>query len=108
LSDIEELVLPPKGEGTTRPVYHLYTIRTKQRESLRVHLEKNAVECGVNYTLPIHLQPAYKEKFGFKEGAFPNSEELCKTCLSIPMYPDLSEKEVQFVCDQIHQFFENR
>lgn len=108
LSDIEELVLPPKGEGTTRPVYHLYTLRTTQRDSLRAYLEKNAVECGVNYTLPIHLQPAYKEKYGFKEGAFPNSEELCKTCLNIPMHPDLSEKEVQFVCDQIHEFFENQ
>ena len=108
LADIDELVLPPKGDNDTRPVYHLYTIRTKCRDMLKTHLEANGIGCGVSYTLPIHLQPIYKKMFGFKAGTFPNSEALCRTCLSIPMYPDLSEKEVQFVCDQIQEFFENR
>jgi perosamine synthetase len=105
LSDVEELILPPKGDNATRPVYHLYTIRTQHRDALKKQLNANGIECGVNYPLPIHLQPIYREMFGFKEGMFPKSEELCRTCLSIPMYPGLTAKEISFVSDKIHEFF---
>lgn len=108
LSDIDELILPPKGDGETRPVYHLYVIRTKHRGSLKVRLESNGIECGIHYTLPIHLQPIYKKMYGFKEGIYSRSEELCKTCLSIPMYPDLTEMEINFVSEKIHEFFGTR
>lgn len=108
LSDVPELVLPPKGDEETRPVYHLYTVRTKKREELKSWLESNGIQCGVNYTLPIHLQPVYKELFGFKKGMFPRSEELCETCLSIPMYPDLTGKEIRQVSGKIHEFFKDR
>ena len=106
LSDVEGLHLPPAGDESTRPVYHLYVVRTSLRDGLKQWLGSKGIECGVHYTLPIHLQPIYREMFGFKEGAFPNTEELCRTCLSIPMYPDLSENEVRFVCDRIHEFFD--
>jgi len=108
LSDLEELCLPPAGDKCTRPVYHLYVVRTRRRDALKEWLRSKGIECGMHYPLPIHLQPIYVEMFGFKEGAYPKTEELCKTCLSIPMYPDLSEREIQFVCEQIHAFFENR
>ena len=107
LSDVKGLHLPPAGDESTRPVYHLYVVRTSMRDGLKQWLESKEIECGVHYTLPIHLQPIYQEMFGFKEGAFPNTEELCRTCLSIPMCPDLAENEVRFVCDQIHEFFKN-
>jgi perosamine synthetase len=107
LSDVSELILPPKGDDDTRPVYHLYTVRTKKRDELKNWLESNGIQCGVNYTLPIHLQPVYKESYGFKEGMFPRSEELCETCLSIPMYPELTETEIQLVSEKIHEFFQN-
>ncbi|MDH5266243.1 MAG: DegT/DnrJ/EryC1/StrS family aminotransferase [Candidatus Bathyarchaeota archaeon] len=106
LSDLDELVLPPKGDGETRPVYHLYVIRTRRRDGLREWLESDGIECGVHYPLPIHLQPVYKKMFGFEEGTYPRSEELCKTCLSIPMYPDLTVSEIDFVSEKIHEFFE--
>jgi len=107
LSDISGLILPPEGDWETRPVYHLYTIRTKNRDRLKTWLESNGIQCGVNYTLPIHLQPIYKKMFGFKKGAYPRSEELCETCLSIPMYPELTAKEISFVSDKVHEFCEN-
>lgn len=105
LSDASELILPPKGNKGTRPVYHLYTVRTKKRDELKAWLESNGVQCGVNYVLPIHLQPVYKELFGFEKGMFPRSEELCETCLSIPMFPELREKEIQLVSEKMHEFF---
>jgi len=105
LSDIDELILPPKGDDDTRPVYHLYVIRTKNRNRLKVLLESNGIQCGIHYVLPIHLQPIYKKIFGFKKGMYPKSEELCRTCLSIPMYPDLTRNQINFVCEKIHEFF---
>jgi len=105
LSDIHELVLPPRGDGETRPVYHLYVVRTRRRDDLRAWLESNGIQCGVHYPLPIHLQPIYKKMYGFKEGMYPRSEELCRTCLSIPMFPDLTAEEIGFVSEEIHEFF---
>jgi perosamine synthetase len=107
LSDIPELVLPPKGDDETKPVYHLYTVRTRRRDLLKSCLESNGIQCGVNYPLPIHLQPIYREMFGFKRGSYPKSEELCKTCLSIPLFPALTRKEIKFVSEKIHDFYEN-
>lgn len=107
LSDIPELILPPKGDNETRPVYHLYTVRTRLRDRLKSWLESNEIQCGVNYPLPIHLQPVYRKMFRFKRGAYPKSEELCKTCLSIPLFPDLTTKEAGFVSEKIHEFYEN-
>ena len=104
LSDIDGLILPPEGDDKTHPVYHLYVIRTKNRDGLKVLLESNGIQCGIHYCLPIHLQPVYKKMFGFKEGMYPGSEELCRTCLSIPMYPDLTRKQIDFVSEKIHEF----
>jgi perosamine synthetase len=108
LSDVDELILPPQADGGTRPVYHLYVIRTKSRDGLKVLLEANGIQCGIHYGLPIHLQPVYKKMFGFKEGMYPKSEELCKTCLSIPMHPDLARNQINFVSEKIHEFFATR
>jgi perosamine synthetase len=106
LSDLDELILPPEGDNETWPVYHLYVIRTRHRDDLKVWLESNGIQCGVHYTLPIHLQPIYKQMFGFEKGAYPRSEELCRTCLSIPMFPELTLSEINFVSEKIHEFLQ--
>ncbi len=106
LSDIKEVILPPKSDKDFSPVYHLYVLRTKQRDTLRSWLESNGVQSGVHYKLPVHLQPIYQKLYGFKEGRYLKSEELCKTCLSIPMHPHLSLKEITFVSEKIHAFFD--
>lgn len=106
LSDVVELTLPPKGNRKTRPVYHLYVVRTEHRGDLKKWLESKGVQCGVHYPLPIHLQPIYRKMYGFRKGMYPMSEELCKTCLSIPMYPELSKNEIDFISEEIHEFFE--
>jgi perosamine synthetase len=109
LSGIDSLVLPPIGNTDgTKPVFHLYVIRTKLRDSLKAYLESNGISCGIHYALPIHLQPIYKKMYHFKSGLYPHSEELCKTCLSIPIYPGLSTDEVSFIADRIQDFFQKK
>jgi len=105
LCDLEEVVLPPNGESVVKPVYHLYVIRTRFRDELKAWLEQNGVQCGVHYPLPIHLQPVYRRLFGYKDGDFPNSELLCKTALSLPMFPGLEKQGVEYICEKIHEFF---
>jgi len=108
LSDLDELVLPVSGESEIEPVYHLYVVRLKQRDKLKKWLEESKIECGIHYALPIHLQPIYKQLYGFHGGEYPKSEELCRTCLSIPMHPHLTLDEIKYVSEKIHDFFENR
>jgi len=108
LSDMGELVLPPSGGSEVEPVYHLYVIRLKHRDKLKKWLEENGVGCGIHYVLPIHLQPIYKQLYGFHGGEYPKSEELCRTCLSIPMHPHLTLDEIRYVSEKIHEFFESK
>lgn len=106
LSNLGEVTIPPRGRDGTRPVYHLYVIRTKRRDSLKEFLESKGIQCGIYYASPIHLQPIYRKMLGLKKGTFPLSEELCRTCLSLPMFPELSNEEISFVSERIHDFFE--
>jgi len=108
LSDLDELVLPPSVGSEVEPVYHLYVIRLKHRNKLKKWLEENGVGCGIHYFLPIHLQPIYKQLYGFSGGEYPKSEELCRTCLSIPMHPHLTLDKIRYVSEKIHEFFENK
>lgn len=105
LSDIEDIKLPAPITYKVQPVYHLYVIRTKYRDELKKWLEANGIECGIHYPIPIHLQPVYQKLYGYKEGQYPISEKASKTCLSIPMHPFISDDEVKYVSEKIHEFF---
>jgi perosamine synthetase len=106
LEGVGDLVLPPKGSAEVEPVYHLYVVRTKLRDELKSWLETQGIGCGIHYVLPIHLQPVYREMFGYRDGAYPNAEELCKTCLSIPIFPDIAKDEILYICQNVHKFFQ--
>ena len=108
LENIEGLVLPPQATEDVQPVYHLYVVRTNRRDELKAWLESKGISCGVHYVLPIHLQPIYQELYKHKEGDFAHAEALCQTCLSIPMYPDLTKSEISFISEQISLFFQER
>lgn len=88
-----------KGHG-----YHLYVIEVEDRKNLYNHLRKNKIFTQVHY-IPVHLMPYYK-KFRWKEGDFPNAENYYKRCLSLPMYPTLTNEEQEFVIETINKFYE--
>lgn len=108
LRDIETLNMPPKANDAVTPVYHLFVVRTKHRDELKQWLESHGIMAGIHYSLPIHLQPVYRQLFSFEEGMYPKSEELCRTCLSLPIYPDLSLCQITYISDKIHEFFRNK
>jgi dTDP-4-amino-4,6-dideoxygalactose transaminase len=79
-----------------RHVYHVYTLRTKDRDSLRAALHTEGIETAVHYALPVHLQPAYAD-LGYARGAFPQSEKAAKEVLSLPLYPEITGTQIQRV-----------
>ena len=93
------IVLPHEYEGN-RHVYHLYTIRTPKRDSLKKHLEKAGIAVGLHYPIPVHLQPAY-HFLGLKRDSLPITEECADQVLSLPMYAELTENQIDYICDQI-------
>ena len=103
LQGVGDIILPQVAEGASH-VYHLYVIRTKQRDALQNFLTEKGIGTLIHYPVPPHLQQAYQH-FGYKKGDFPISEELAATCLSLPMYPGLQEDQIKMVCKAIKQFF---
>jgi dTDP-4-amino-4,6-dideoxygalactose transaminase len=85
------------------PAWHLYVIRTPQRDALLEHLQANGIGAGVHYPVPLHLQPAYAE-LGYSRGALPVSEEVADTCLSLPLYPEMTGVQQERVAAVIREF----
>jgi dTDP-4-amino-4,6-dideoxygalactose transaminase len=85
-------------------VYHLYSICTPKRDALRAFLQEQGIQSGMHYPKPLHLQPVFKE-FGGKMGDFPHSERLAQETLSLPLYPQMSKKDVHRVVEAIDKFF---
>lgn len=103
LSEVEELHLPVVAEGATH-IYHLYVVRCAQRDALQTFLGDKGIGTLIHYPVPPHLQPAYAH-LGYKRGDFPIAELWADTCLSLPMYPGLSEAQVVTVAEAIKSFF---
>jgi dTDP-4-amino-4,6-dideoxygalactose transaminase len=103
LKGVGDLVLPYVSENATH-VYHLFVVRTKQRDSLEQHMNKSGVGTLIHYPVPPHLQQAYKS-LNYKKGDFPISENIADTCLSLPLYIGLKEEEVIQICEAIKNFF---
>jgi len=94
--------------ATNIHAYHLYPIIVKNpnlREPLYNYLHENNILAQIHY-IPVHLQPYYKNTYGFKVGDFPLAEEYYKREISIPMFHNISEEELQFVVDKICGFME--
>jgi perosamine synthetase len=104
LKDVSGITLPPTGDEDRSPVYHQYVIRSPSRDLLKAHLERNGVESGVHYPIPIHMQPVYVKMYGYQKGAYPRSERLAAECLSLPMSPMLSDADVKYVSEVISRF----
>jgi dTDP-4-amino-4,6-dideoxygalactose transaminase len=93
----------PYEPSWSEPVYHLYVIRTRERDRLRESLRVAGIETGIHYPIPLHLQNAYRH-LGYGRGDFPVAESAAAEILSLPMYPTLSPGQQQVVVSAIHDF----
>jgi dTDP-4-amino-4,6-dideoxygalactose transaminase len=96
------VVTPFEAPDSTH-VYHLYVVRTLQRDALQAHLREQGIGTAIHYPIPIHLQPFYAQS-GFRRGQFPVTEQLCDEILSLPMFPEMTADQVEYVATQVIEF----
>ncbi len=101
LESIDGVTIPYEPEWS-RAVYHLYVIRTVNRDELQEHLAGKHVGTGLHYPVPLHMQKAYAAS-GYGKGDFPVAERLASEILSLPMFPQLMLNQQQFVAEVIAQ-----
>ena len=103
LSGIEELVLPSESPNA-RHVYHLYVVRTKRRSALQQFLAERDIATALHYPIPLHFQQAYRH-LGYQPGDFPVSESAAEECLSLPLFAEMSDAQVDYVATTVRAFF---
>jgi dTDP-4-amino-4,6-dideoxygalactose transaminase len=98
-----DLLLPQVAEAA-EPVWHLYTIRTVERDRMKTFLQEKGISTLIHYPVPPHLQKAYRD-LGWQQGQFPISEAIASTTLSLPLFPGLTDLELLYVVECIHEFY---
>ncbi|MGE5155869.1 MAG: DegT/DnrJ/EryC1/StrS family aminotransferase, partial [Betaproteobacteria bacterium] len=104
LAGVGDLVTPAETADRIG-VYHLYVLRTAHRDALLKHLNTNGVGAGVHYPIPLHRQPAYAS-LGYAEGSLPQTEAWARECVSLPIYPELTEEQQDRVVAEVRTFFD--
>jgi dTDP-4-amino-4,6-dideoxygalactose transaminase len=101
------LLVKPQEMPWAKHVYHLYVVRTPERDQLKDWLESKGISTGMHYPIPIHLQEAWY-KYDGSDYSLPVTERLTSEILSLPMYPELTEEEIDYICDYINEFSESK
>lgn len=93
------ITLPAPGDGADH-AYHVFAVRLAARDRIRAMMMADGVDTGLHYPRPVHLQPAYAD-LGYGHGSLPEAEALADETLSLPIYPELSERDIERVCDSL-------
>jgi len=104
LASVSDYVKRPVLDKDRYHVFHVYVIRAEKRDELQKHLASKGIDTKIHYPIPIHLMKA-AEYLGHKKGDFPVTEKLSQEILSIPVRENLSESEINEVCDGIESFY---
>jgi dTDP-4-amino-4,6-dideoxygalactose transaminase len=106
-------VITPKEMSYAKHVYHLYVIQlndgsleasNQHRDKLKDFLTQQGVNVGLHYPIPLHMQECFKG-LGYKKGDFPNSERIAEAGLSLPMFPEMTDEQINYVVGKIKEFF---
>lgn len=103
LSGLGDLAFQKRMPYSTH-IYHLFIIETDKRDPLQMHLTAAGIQTGIHYPKPIHLQQAYAD-LGYQMGDFPQAEKLAKRILSLPMFSEMSDDQIERVSREIRRFF---
>lgn len=107
LADLSDVLKVPVTRGENEHVFHLYVIQIEEREELQSYLLDKGIQALIHYPINAHLQKAYAY-LGYKKGTLPISEHIADRILSLPMYPELTDQQTDYVISVIHNFFQER
>jgi dTDP-4-amino-4,6-dideoxygalactose transaminase len=103
LEGVGDLVMPYEAPNMYH-VYHLFVLRTKKRVELMKFLSEKGISTGLHYPISLHMQPAYQH-LGYKKGDFPVSEQAADECISLPIFAELTNEQVDYVVSMVKAFF---
>jgi len=107
LADLADMVKTPVTQADNEHAFHLYVIQVEQRDQFQTYLLEKGIQTLIHYPIPAHLQKAYAH-LGYKNGNLPVSEHITKRITSLPIYPELTDEQIDFVIDTIHSFCKER
>jgi dTDP-4-amino-4,6-dideoxygalactose transaminase len=107
LKETKGAITIPVEASWTKGVYHLYVIRTQDREALQASLTEAGIGSGIHYPIPLHLQKAYQH-LGYKKGDFPVTEQVAEEIVSLPMFPQLTNSQLDQVANRVKEFAASR
>jgi dTDP-4-amino-4,6-dideoxygalactose transaminase len=93
----------PEEVPERRHVWHVYAVRMRDRDRAVPFLQERGVGAGIHYPFPVHRLPAYAD-LGYRAGAFPESERAANEVLSLPMFPELTDAQIDYVAEQLRAF----
>lgn len=100
----------PESPHFTDHVYHLYVVQARsesEREELQNHLNDRSIDTGIHYPTPVHKQPSY-QSLSYEFADLPTTDHITSRILSLPIYPEITDEEVEHVCDVIDEFYDQR
>ncbi len=106
LRNTEDIQLPVEKKYA-RHVYHIYAIRVPERDDFISELAEQGVHCGIHYPVPIHLQKAYRS-LGYREGSFPRAERAASEQVSLPIFPEITDEQIEHAATQTQNALERR
>jgi dTDP-4-amino-4,6-dideoxygalactose transaminase len=98
-------ITTPKQRNAAQHVYHLYVVTCVPRDALMAHLTEHQIGCAIHYPIPVHNQHGYAERVVASPGGLPVTERVCQQILSLPLYPELSDADVDSVIAAVRGFF---
>ena len=104
LRPLGDKVMFPKAHPAARHVYHLYPVRVGERQAFREALAAEGIATQIHYPLPLHLEPAFTS-LGYAPGACPHAEQAAQEIVSLPMYPELTSRQVDQITQAVAHFF---
>lgn len=108
ISSLEKYVHVPIDRPYEKSVFHRFIIMSDRRNELQAYLQNSGIETKVNYPIPLHLQEVSMRTLGHKKGDFPIAEKQAERILSLPIYNELTDEQVDYVIQRASDFFEGR
>jgi dTDP-4-amino-4,6-dideoxygalactose transaminase len=103
-ANVADAVKTPRAEPGVRHIYNQYVVRVRHRDALRAHLTAAGIGTEIYYPVPLHLQQCFAY-LGYQKGDFPESERAAAETLALPIYPELTEAQLQYVVDTLADFY---